>query len=114
MNQNGIFERHPFPFDGIFSGEAVWGDYENDGDLDLFIAGSSKVFGNGVGRLFRNEDGQFAAELDVDGLHNASVAFGDYNGDGDTDLVIQGRDDNGVIQTRFLINLQIRELIPGQ
>ena len=114
VNQNGIFERHPFPFDGIFSGEAVWGDYENDGDLDLFIAGSSKVFGNGVGRLFRNEDGQFAAELDVDGLHNASVAFGDYNGDGDTDLVIQGRDDNGVIQTRFLINLQIRELIPGQ
>ncbi|MDA1028476.1 MAG: VCBS repeat-containing protein [Bacteroidetes bacterium] len=112
VNQNGRFERHPFPFDGILSGEAVWGDYENDGDPDLYISGSSSPFGRGVGRLFRNENGQFAAEIDLVGLRNASVAFGDYNGDKDMDLVILGRDDDGVIQVRFMINQQIPELIP--
>jgi hypothetical protein len=112
---NGLsFSRHPFPFDGVFSGEAVWGDYENDGDPDLFIAGSSKPFGKPVGRLFRNENGQFAAELDVIGIRNASVAFGDYNGDGDMDMVTVGRDEDGKIRVSFLINRQIPELIPGQ
>jgi len=113
INDGTGFSRHPFPFDGVFSGEAVWGDYENDGDPDLFVVGSSKPFGLPVGRLFRNESGQFAAEFDVIGIRNASVALGDYNGDGDLDLVTVGRDEDGKIRVSFLINRQIPELIPG-
>ena len=96
------------------TGDAVWGDYEQDGDPDLFVAGSSTPLGLPVARLFRNENGQFAPELDLVGVSSASVAFGDYNGDGDLDLITIGRDEDGKIRISFLINQQIPELIPGQ
>jgi hypothetical protein len=114
VNQNGSFTQHPFPFDGVMTGDAVWGDYEQDGDPDLFVAGSSTPLGLPVARLFRNENGQFAPELDLVGVSSASVAFGDYNGDGDLDLITIGRDEDGKIRISFLINQQIPELIPGQ
>ncbi|MBT6199380.1 MAG: VCBS repeat-containing protein [Bacteroidetes Order II. Incertae sedis bacterium] len=114
VNDGAAFSQYSFPFDGVLSGGAWWGDYENDGDPDLFVMGASKPLGAPVGRLFRNENGQFVAELDVEGLSNASVAFGDYNLDGDMDLVMSGRNDDGDYKVIFLINQQIPELIPGQ
>jgi len=114
VNDNGFFTQHPFPFDGILSGEAAWGDYDSDGDPDIFLAGSTKPYGLPVARLYRNVNGQFAAELDLEGISNASVAFGDYNGDGDFDIITVGKDKDGEIRVSFLINQQIPELIPGR
>jgi hypothetical protein len=65
-----------------------WGDYDNDGLLDLFIAGHD--FRN---RLFRNRgDGSFARILDnaivMDLSDAAARAFADYDDDGDLDLFV--------------------------
>ena len=114
VNEGFSFSKHPFPFDGVLDGGAWWGDYENDGDMDLIVMGATKPYGPSLGRLFRNEDGQFAAELDLEGLASASVSFADYNGDGDLDLVLIGRNENNEQKMIFLINQQIPELIPGQ
>ncbi len=66
----------------------AWGDFDNDGDLDLII-----TFNNAPIRLYRNgADGfeEVAAEygLPADGGNQRSVAWGDYDGDGDLDIYI--------------------------
>ena len=70
-----------------FSYAAAWEDYDNDGDLDLYVA-------NDYGRnnLYRNEAGQFtdvAAELGVEDISaGMSVDWADYNRDGWMDLYV--------------------------
>ena len=66
----------------------AWGDYDNDGDLDLII-----VFNNAPARLYRNgpsgfEDVGTSLGLPTDGGNPRSVAWGDYDGDGDLDVYI--------------------------
>lgn len=72
---------------GYSQGVAV-GDYDNDGDPDLYVTG---VFAN---QLYRNEgDGRFTdatAEAGVagDGAWSSSAAFVDYDQDGRLDLFV--------------------------
>jgi len=112
VNESGQFLQHPFPFDGVVTGRAIWGDYENDGDQDVFVVGARSPLGETVGRLYRNEGGQFVAELDVKGFVNATAAFGDYNADGDLDLIAFGVDADGNLSTTFYINQQVPEPVP--
>ena len=63
---------------------ASWGDYDNDGDVDVHVAGYPA-------RLYRNEgDGQFtkitAGEIGLNTLAGISTAWGDFNNDGYLDL----------------------------
>jgi hypothetical protein len=70
-----------------FSLAAAWEDYDNDGDLDLYVA-------NDFGRnnLYRNHAGRFtdvAAEAGVEDISaGMSVSWGDYNNDGWMDLYV--------------------------
>ena len=71
-----------------FSFAAAWGDYDNDGDQDLYVA-------NDFGRnnLYQNNgDGGFtdvAAEAGVEDMAaGMSAAWGDYDNDGDLDLYV--------------------------
>ena len=88
---------------------AIWGDYDNDGYLDVFVtsSGESGLGPGNANRLFRNNgDGTFtdiAAAEGVDqedgvSLHKGA-AWGDYNNDGFLDLVVKdgvgGEEDNG-------------------
>ncbi len=112
VNNSSSFFPHPFPFDGVVTGSAIWGDYENDGDLDIFVVGARTPHGDPLGRLYRNVGGQFAAELDVKGFLHATAAFGDYNQDGDLDLITFGIDADGNHSLTFYINQQIPEPVP--
>ena len=83
-----------------FSWGATAADFDNDGDLDLFKAGSLPAFGvtdsdASPGEFFRNEGGNrgFVADLDATDIDLSSdnvsgVAQGDFNGDGFPDIVV--------------------------
>src|SRR2546426_8351745 len=66
----------------------AWADFDNDGDLDLFVG-----FRRGqLNRLYRNDNGRFtdvAVELGIaDDGGTRSAAWGDFNGDGNLDLYV--------------------------
>jgi hypothetical protein len=85
------------PADGDRHG-AAWGDYDNDGKLDLFItdgAERGKGLGHKTDQLYRNDGG--GAFTDVTGAAGVANAFGrgravnwvDVNNDGHLDLFIK-------------------------
>jgi hypothetical protein len=78
---------------GILSDSAIaWGDYDNDGDLDIVHAGDSG--GLPVARFYKYTGSNFLEDTSqsVTGVRRASVAWGDFNNDGWLDLAIAGLD----------------------
>jgi hypothetical protein len=75
---------------------AAWGDFDNDGDPDLFLAGEA---GNPfLANLYANNLTAFGLTPNTfQPIQNASAAWGDYDSDGDLDLVAAGDNRNGVI-----------------
>ena len=78
------------------TGPMALGDYDGDGDLDLFVGGRAvpaQYPRSASSALFRNSGGEFrldsshVATLDRVGLVSAAL-FADVDGDGDADLVL--------------------------
>ena len=65
-----------------------WADFDNDGDLDLFVGFKADL----PNRLYRNDRGKFtevAAELGLADLPDTrAAAWGDFNADGHLDLYV--------------------------
>ena len=78
-------------------GSVAWGDYDNDGRLDFLITGTpSFIFQSGVSQLWRNNgNGTFSnvtasAAPGLPGVYYSSVAWADYDNDGNLDFLITG------------------------
>lgn len=76
--------------DGGFSTCGSWGDYDNDGDFDLFVANSYGSFSNFL--YDNNGDGTFTKVTDGAIVNDAGWTFGsswaDFDNDGDLDLFL--------------------------
>jgi hypothetical protein len=75
-------------------GEVCWGDFNNDGFLDLFQV-TNNVFAlymnNGDGTFTNVASSKFPAPL-PGGVQQAMALFMDYNNDGNLDLIVSGSD----------------------
>ncbi len=95
-NQHGtlIFRQDLIGVANDGSGNLAWGDYDGDGDLDLALAGYTDDEDR-IAHIYEN-DGEGNLTWDTQhaltGVSNASVTWGDYDNDGDLDLVITGHD----------------------
>jgi hypothetical protein len=99
-NDNGVFIDINAGLPGIDFGSLSWGDYDNDGDLDLVLSGSTGS--SLISKIYRNDNGVF---MDINaGLPGAgyngkytSLSWGDYDNDGDLDIVLAGDNGSGSI-----------------
>lgn len=90
-------------FPNMRHGQFAWGDYDNDGDLDLLISGSQEE--ELFSRIYKNENGTFTdIEAGLIPLMGSAVDWGDFDNDGDLDLVIMGRDEGMLRYTRIYRN----------
>ncbi len=81
---------------GIVDGNIAWGDYNNDGFMDMLVMGFSSKLGIDISRVYRNnQNGNFGSKLEPlgGGLRGSSAAWGDYDSDGDLDVAITGSAD---------------------
>ena len=73
--------------DGV---SGVWADYDNDGDIDLYVANAGP---SGNNRLFKNDGaGNFTDVAVAAGVNNTGAGYtavwGDYDNDGHVDLYL--------------------------
>ena len=78
---------------GAHNGALALGDYDNDGDLDIAIAGQTAEAEPGMATsIYRNDGGGTYEDIDggLTGVAKCSLAWGDYDSDGDLDLAVAG------------------------
>ncbi len=74
-------------------GSAAWGDYDQDGDLDVVITGYN--YPDYITKIYRNDNGSFTdINANLEGALKGSVAWGDFDNDNDLDILLTGESDS--------------------
>lgn len=106
-NDEGTFVDSAIAFPGIRHGEAIWGDQDNDGDLDLFLVGQTSG-STRIARLYRyngnNIFENITGSIGFAAVDQATAQWGDYDNDGDLDLLISGTTDGTNAVTQVMLN----------
>ena len=78
----------------------AWGDYDNDGDLDFFIAGAMRN-GQSTTKIYQNIGNDRFSDINANlvGLRRGDGQWFDFDDDGDLDLLITGRETNNTRRT---------------
>jgi hypothetical protein len=106
-NTGGAFADSGVVLPGLSRATAAWADFDGDGELDLAMTGLNSS-GLPTTRIYRNDGGTFIALTNSMAQGFAgNLAWGDYDGDGDLDLLVTGVTSasvNGVAVTRLYRN----------
>ncbi len=97
---DGVFEETnvELPGSGGNARDMAWGDYNNDGQLDILLSGSDSSYQSSFTKVYRNktrENGSASFEdigVQIPFLGSARYAWGDYDNDGLLDILGTGVD----------------------
>ncbi|MEI8142414.1 MAG: FG-GAP-like repeat-containing protein [Chitinophagia bacterium] len=111
INNKGVFEvSTPTSVAGLKYANMTFGDYNNNGTLDMFTTGQD-VNGNPKSFLYQNDgkgnfkvDPEFNAYFAVPDMYDADARFLDYDLDGDLDLIYSGTGTGGNPQGGIRVN----------
>ncbi|MBD3384780.1 hypothetical protein GF407_07615, partial [candidate division KSB1 bacterium] len=102
-NDDNSFTDSGLSFTDLHAGCAAWCDYDNDSDLDIILTGRNSA-GTPQTIIYRNDNNAFtdisASLFDVE---RSRAAWGDYDSDGDADLLLSGDTQSGYV-TRLYRN----------
>ncbi|MEM6343730.1 MAG: FG-GAP-like repeat-containing protein [Bacteroidota bacterium] len=94
----------PFIPPGLNYVAMAWGDYSNDGDLDLAIMGEDGG-GNAFSRIYEKTGSGFdTLSANLPQLAEGDIAWADIDQDQDLDLIMSGRDNSSVERSLILEN----------
>jgi len=87
---NGTFAKISTVLPGISQGAVAWGDFDQDGKLDILLTGHASA--GAVCQVWRNLGNGSFTRIDVGlpGVYRSSVALSDYDNDGKLDIVLAG------------------------
>ncbi len=110
-DNNGLSFTHNITVSAVLTGvkysSVAWGDYDNDGDLDILLTGNDEN-NHSIAELYDNNGLSFThnitASAVLTGVIGSSVAWGDYDNDGDLDILLTGDDGNGIPVTELYDN----------
>jgi len=87
---NGAFTNINASLPGTDTGASAWGDFDNDGNLDILLTGFSKA--GAIAQIWRNQGGGSFTNISagLEGVIYSSVALGDFNDDGKVDILLAG------------------------
>jgi hypothetical protein len=97
---------------GVFLGSVAWGDYDNDGRLDIVLSGID-VNSNPVTQIWRNTGNGFSnINSALPGVAYSSVAWGDYDNDGRLDVLLAGLNSSNQPMTQVWRNNTLQTNMP--
>jgi hypothetical protein len=87
---NGTFAPIDTDLPGVAQGALALGDLDRDGRLDILLTGHAAA--GAVTQVWRNLGNGIFTPISVDlpGVHQSAVALGDYDGDGNLDILLAG------------------------
>ncbi|MDI6780957.1 MAG: VCBS repeat-containing protein [bacterium] len=102
-----------------YYGSLDWGDYDGDGDLDLVVSGW--LPDGAVIKVYNNDKGRFVEDTkqSLIPVFHSSIAFGDYDMDGNLDLIVAGQTMSGSRTTTLYKNeagiftVDTTQVLPG-
>ncbi|MBK7173355.1 MAG: T9SS type A sorting domain-containing protein [Bacteroidales bacterium] len=91
---------------GAALGTAAWADYDNDGDADILLTGQNAACGSLSSLVYRNDGNDNFTDINapLDGAERGSADWGDYDNDGDLDIIISGFNGSGLASTKLYRN----------
>ncbi len=93
---NGSFTNMNIGLPGVYESAVALGDYDNDGQLDIVLAGLDNL-SHPICQVWRNTGNWGFTQLDTEfaGIRSGSVAWADFDNDGRLDLLVAGLDTGG-------------------
>ncbi|CAD5975712.1 Serine-rich adhesin for platelets [Planktothrix tepida] len=91
---------------GVYDSSVTTADFDSDGNTDILLTGSDSPW-NLISKIYSNNgSGGFSLNTNISlpGVRYSSVTTADFDKDGDTDILLTGRDSSGSISQIYSNN----------
>jgi hypothetical protein len=95
----------------VLEGKVLWADTDNDGDLDIYIAGNIITNNEKIAQLYTNTGSGFQLEYSFTEVGQGTAAFADFDSDGDLDIFISGQKNNSDLFSGLYRNENVNQTL---